>query len=365
MKIVSVTTVKNESDIIESFVRYTLNIVDLMIIMDNESTDDTLNILNQLKKEKLPLIILEDDGYHEHDAKINSLVNKAVYDYNADIICPLDVDEFIITLDGSNPRVLLEKMDFSSYYLIKWRNFVPWKTDNDSKFIPSKLVHHFSDEYERYYKVIFPKELVLKYNIKVTMGNHDLKYDKDFEKNINSLMNSNLRIAHYPLRSNEQTMSKILIGWPNMLSRTKVNKSEGTHWESIFNKIKNKKKIVNDDLINFATVYTNCNIEEGYGIELNPINLDYCENLDIKYDYDYSYWNNLLENYLYFSNEIHIFKNKIIKKDFEINNLENKIKKKNDEIISLKEKIEEYHESNSWKITEPFRNFINFFKSLK
>lgn len=35
MKIVSITMVKNESDIIESFIRYTLNIVDEMIILNN------------------------------------------------------------------------------------------------------------------------------------------------------------------------------------------------------------------------------------------------------------------------------------------------------------------------------------------
>ena len=61
MKIVSITTIKNEADIIESFIRYHLNIVDLMIILDNGSTDDTLNILNQLEQESLPIVILNDE----------------------------------------------------------------------------------------------------------------------------------------------------------------------------------------------------------------------------------------------------------------------------------------------------------------
>lgn len=47
MKIVSITMVKNEVDIIESFVRYHLKIFDEMIILDNGSTDETVNIINK------------------------------------------------------------------------------------------------------------------------------------------------------------------------------------------------------------------------------------------------------------------------------------------------------------------------------
>ena len=59
-KILSISMVKNEEDIIESFVRYNINIFDGIIILDNGSTDDTLKILKQLQKEGLSLIILED-----------------------------------------------------------------------------------------------------------------------------------------------------------------------------------------------------------------------------------------------------------------------------------------------------------------
>ena len=54
-KIFSITMVKNESDIIESFVRYNINIFNGMIILDNGSTDGTLKILKILESEGLPL----------------------------------------------------------------------------------------------------------------------------------------------------------------------------------------------------------------------------------------------------------------------------------------------------------------------
>lgn len=66
MKIVSITAVKNESDIIESFIRYHLNIFDFMILLDNGSTDDTSFILNKLMEENLPLYVINDtDRYFE------------------------------------------------------------------------------------------------------------------------------------------------------------------------------------------------------------------------------------------------------------------------------------------------------------
>ncbi len=71
-KIFSVSMVKNEMDIIESFVRYNLNILDGMIILDNASTDDTLKILNLLKLENLPIFIFKDEN-SEFDKVARSL----------------------------------------------------------------------------------------------------------------------------------------------------------------------------------------------------------------------------------------------------------------------------------------------------
>ena len=63
--------VKNESDVIESFVRYNLNILDGMIILDNQSSDNTLEILNLLKKEGLNLYIIKDED-REFDQAIKT-----------------------------------------------------------------------------------------------------------------------------------------------------------------------------------------------------------------------------------------------------------------------------------------------------
>jgi hypothetical protein len=40
------------------------------------------------------------------------------------------------------------------------------------------------------------------------------------------------------------------------------------------------------------------------------MNIDFCENIDIKYDYDYNYLRNLLDNYVYFVEELLLAKNR-------------------------------------------------------
>lgn len=219
MKIISITQVKNESDIIESFIRYQLNIVDEMIILDNGSSDETVTIINKLIKEKLSITLIKDNNpYYTQDIKMTQLLYKAVKDFAADIILPLDVDEFIITTNGKNPRSLLESLNSDNYYLVKWITYIPTSTDDyNIKFIPQRITHIRDESFEEYFKVIIPKQMVTQFNAKISMGNHDLIIQTIDKKKLMK-KESNLRLAHFPLRSKEQCISKICVGWPNIIA---------------------------------------------------------------------------------------------------------------------------------------------------
>ena len=66
--------VKNEVDIIESFIRYNSKIVDEMIILDNGSTDDTVNVINNLINEGLSIALIHDeDSFYNQDVKMTKL----------------------------------------------------------------------------------------------------------------------------------------------------------------------------------------------------------------------------------------------------------------------------------------------------
>ena len=319
MKIVTITTIKNEADIIESFIRYHLNIVDEMIILNNGSTDDTNNILDKLLSENLPLIILNDsDKYFEPMEKYNGLLKKAVNEFDADIVCPLDVDEFI-TCSNGNPRDIIEKIPPSTYYKIKWKTYVPTKNDiQETKFVPSRITHARDETIETFYKVILTGDLYRNYSVILKTGNHDLRFEDRFSNDIHCEECDDLKIAHFPLRSVEQMTSKILVSYPNTLSRKHVDPNMSHHYPLMFNKILEKGYLEIDDVTEFAKQYS---LEENKGkkqlddrgIEIieSPINLDFCKDITVKYDYEITPFTNVLNNYVYFANEIHKFKKNI------------------------------------------------------
>lgn len=310
MKIISITMVKNEVDIIESFIRYHLKIFDEMIILDNGSTDETVNIINKLIYEGLPLILIHDkDDIYNQYIKMSELLKKAVFEFNADIVCVLDADEFI-TNDKCNPREILEKLDSSFYYWVKWITYVPTSNDNESKFIPKRIKYIRDEHLERFYKVIVPKEIVLNYYVELTMGNHDLNIkNADKRKLLKKL--PTLKIAHYPLRSRDQCMSKVLVGWPNMISINLDDKPWGWHWQIIFDKIKKDNCISDYDLENFAKYYAIKDYENEIDLYYHPLNINFCEDINIKYDFNYNYLNNILDKYVSFANEIKSLKKEL------------------------------------------------------
>ncbi len=339
IQIFSITMVKNEMDIIESFIKYNLNIFDGMIILDNGSTDKTLKILKNLKNDGLPLIILEDkDREYDQAVKMNQLLLMAINEYNVDIVVPLDADEFIVSSHNGNPRKILEKIEPSSYYRVKWKTYVP-NFIRDDKFIPAKITFTRDESLEKYYKVIIPKELVKTYDVRLSTGNHDLIYDPKYQNVIKPVTNEELRIAHFPIRSIEQTASKIMVGWINFLSRIERAENDGNHWQKIYNQLKQIETIQNEDVTEIAKEFA---LKENYpqiNIQEDPMDTSFCNDLEIIYSNDkVKPISNLLE-----SVEWRVLSDLKFKREALINEKR------------LKNKIYAYESSTSWRITSPLR----------
>lgn len=367
-RIFSITMVKNEEDIIESFVRYNINIFDGMIILDNGSHDNTLNILKLLKNEGLSIFIFEDKkAEYDQFNKLNMLLLKAVNEFDADLIVPLDADEFITSTKKGNPKKILEKIGSNHFGLVKWKTYVPdFKKDYENKFIPKKITFAREDILEEYYKVIVPKELVTDYNAKLTTGSHNLIYDQKYDDVIKCIY-PNLRISHFPLRSKEQTFSKIAVGWINTLQWENRGGEQGYHWQKIFNKLKENEYLENEDVIDYAKKYALKGEISQINLIEDPIDTTFCNNLEIIYsNHKMKPISNLLENFerismshLDFKKETSnniaemIEKEKLLK--IEINMLMNQLAAEAEEKKLLMSKISIYGNSLSWKITSPIR----------
>lgn len=355
MKLISITTIKNEADIIESFIRYHAKIFDLMIILNNGSTDDSEDILNQLISEGLPVVTLMDtDKYFEPKIKYNFLLNKAFKEYGADIVCPLDADEFLTSTER-HPRELLENLPEKSYFTVKWKTYIPTEHDDENiSFVPSRIKYIRDEDIEHLGKVVVSKELFENYGVGLSIGNHNLEVNNEFKKEITNIKDSKLRIAHFPLRTVNQTMAKVLTNYPNSLSRTVVNKNTSYHYVVMFNKIKSMGQLEMSDVTQFAKNYSlrqnKGRTEEFEEMEINiyedPMDLSFCKDIEMKYDYEENPLAIVLENNLYFAREIHNFKNEKITLYEEIQSLENEKINLNEEIHNLENEIKIFEDKN-------------------
>ena len=211
MKIVSFTMVNNESEIIESFIRYNYNFLDEMYIIDNGCTDNTIKILQNLISEGYKIVIYDESLEAYDQFKLdNKYLNKIIEESNPDIIIPLDADEFIIS-NQNNPRRELEKLSLDRIYYINWQWYVMTeKDDTKETFIPLRLkyclkrtVWNYSDG-TPVTKVILPARYFKEKKLTISMGHHTVYGNK----NVAIEAVESLKFAHYRAISEAQLVYK-------------------------------------------------------------------------------------------------------------------------------------------------------------
>ncbi|MEN6595761.1 MAG: glycosyltransferase family 2 protein [Clostridiaceae bacterium] len=244
-RIVAVSVVRNESDIIESFCRYLCSYCDRLLIHDDHSIDSTREILAALVTEGLPIsfsdefIDLEYDEYRLPQTRIsNRLIQLAFETFGADLAFVADADEFVMTVDGRSPRDILEQFDAATEYRALWRTYVcDAKLTQNNKFLPDYFSTYRNPVLERFGKVFISRTLVEDYQCRLTDGNHSLAY-ADPQKMPSVQYLDDVSIAHYPIRSVDQLARKVVNGWFSYLASPNHAEGRGYHWEKIYRHIK-------------------------------------------------------------------------------------------------------------------------------
>lgn len=238
-RIVSVSMVKNEADIIESFVRHTLRFVDHMIILDHDSIDQTGDILFKLQQEGLPLIVQHYYAVEYSQAELTTdLMWQAFDQLSADLVLPLDADEFLLPEQkGISCRNLLEHLDEKVVYFFPWVNYALQypDVDQDRFLLARPCIRQRSPE--RLCKVAVGREVAQKYHLILYQGNHSVKPTLNKSDDVLQCVLSNLHIAHFPWRGQEQALSKISVGWVNNVSRYSMLTDFASHWKKEFDHV--------------------------------------------------------------------------------------------------------------------------------
>lgn len=207
MNVVAISTVKNEADIIEAMVRHNLAFVDRMVVLDNGSTDSTLDILHRLEKERLPLDVVVDRSLGKFQSRRMTWLMRehAVRRCRADWVLPLDADEFVsLPEDG---QLIPPDAEGSRPLELSWRAYVPHATDG-AELNPVVRMRHRCQTQPAYGKVLVPGRLAAEPTAVLPQGSHQVRLDG---ATVPAQPHPCAEVAHFPFRSAGQMLSKIVI----------------------------------------------------------------------------------------------------------------------------------------------------------
>src|ERR671933_1923591 len=129
MRLVAFSTVRNEADVVELFVRYHAPLLDRHVVVVHLSQDASLDLLLRLRDEGVPLELREiSDAVFRQSVVATALMRELAEQEPGAWILPLDADEFVV---GGDLRRVLEGLPRDRPVALPWRTYVPTPQDDE------------------------------------------------------------------------------------------------------------------------------------------------------------------------------------------------------------------------------------------
>ena len=217
MRIVGVAMVRNEADIIELFVRHNLAFLDGLVVVDHGSADATLDILRALAKERLPLSLLANDDARFVQAEVvTDVVRRLFAQDSADVVLPLDADEFVKTPSRAELERVLAAIPANAQGQLHWQNYVPDFAHRHADLRAAiATARRASTELHGLFKVAVTRAFATMPEAVLTQGLHRVvprpgAPENEFGPHAR-LRPQSIAIAHVPLRSAGQYVVKVAV----------------------------------------------------------------------------------------------------------------------------------------------------------
>jgi|KBSMisStaDraftv2_1062788.scaffolds.fasta_scaffold45284_2 hypothetical protein len=221
MKLWGVAMVRNESDIVEAFVRHNLTVLDGMVVVDHGSSDATLAILTALCNERLPLVVkrIESPGYLQAEV-VTTAAREAFAAARADAVFPLDADEFLRVPSRPALEQALLAIPPNHYARIEWPTYIiPSRDAHGDIFAMLRTARRTAGKqpYEREVqcKAILTASFAGNPAAVVGMGNHGVILGRDPATAPRmahvDLPESLVEVCHVPLRNPAQFVIKTTV----------------------------------------------------------------------------------------------------------------------------------------------------------
>jgi glycosyltransferase involved in cell wall biosynthesis len=228
MSVIGISMMKDSEDVVRGVIEHMAEEVDHIIVADNNSTDGTRAILDELST-RLPLTIIDDpvEAYYQ-SAKMTALAQIAA-DMGAHAIVPFDDDELHFSRDGRIRDVLTSDMSPGTAVAIPLYNHWVTLVDDPNEPDPFRRIQWRHRVPGMLHKVayIWSQEIV------IDMGNHGLSRRNEHGDIVPhdglTWVNAGMEVRHFPMRSHAQFLKKTLNG-ARALGLTDLPSDIGAHW---------------------------------------------------------------------------------------------------------------------------------------
>lgn len=253
MQIAVISMVRNESDIIESFVRHAASFADKLYIVDHASTDGTYDILQQLAAEGLPLSLQQFTESEQAQAEVMTKLMAQAFAAGADFVLPLDADEFLLPDGGQDMawcrEALLLVCRPADIYQLPWVTYQTAEEYHGQQFILAMDSQRESRP-EELGKLLLGREAWEKTGFRLSQGNHHaLLPGTSGLQRLKPLPLNGVHLAHYFWRSSEQAASKAAVGWIANVAKYSRQTNLANHWRQGFYRLIAGEKMVRPPLV--------------------------------------------------------------------------------------------------------------------
>lgn len=227
--LVTIMFVRNEADIIAHAIDHHLaHAVDHMLVADNGSTDETLDILRDYEKRGVLTLERDPSPHYPQAERMTRLLRRAQAEMGADAVICADADEFFVPSAGDLKDVF--NRHWASVIRVRTRNLVP--VDPDDADLPLHARTFVAVARPRsdgawIYRASKPKVMVRPERVRaIDMGNHDAQVDP-FTRRVSG---RGVEVLHVPIRSYRQFERKVRIGAAALVANPRYTPSIGSHW---------------------------------------------------------------------------------------------------------------------------------------
>lgn len=241
LNIAAIACVRDEADIIESFVRHNLVYVDHLFVIDNLSKDGTGDILERLHQEGLPVAV--GTSAHMDHVQENVLTNVIRslpgMGFGFDFVVLLDADEFIDCPDRRTFERGLDLLEEGEFGVAAWKTYVPAAPETEAHLpadapVTARMRLRREREPLQFHKAIVPAALIP--DVIVGPGSHTAGSGNPEARLSRRVLP--FSIAHFPVRSEAQIVAKTILGSYTIARKKARAKVEGTHWDEMAERVR-------------------------------------------------------------------------------------------------------------------------------